>query len=123
MITYTTKTNNKTGEQTKQYLLTQGDSFRFKASAVNGDQSLISEILFKVSRADYCEIFSKSYEWSEDSSAWVLFVESKDTKNWEVTEDYDYITEVEVTFRDGGVDTVEKGVMKVQDEIRKCGGQ
>ena len=123
MITFTTKTNNRTGEVTKRYLLTQGDSFRFRANAVNGEQSLVSRILFKVSKDDYCEIFSKEYYWDENTGAWYLFVESADTSLWETTDDYDYVTEIEITYKDGGVDTIEKGVLKVSEQIKKCGGE
>lgn len=122
MITFTTKTDSRTGIVTKQYLLTQGDSFRFRAIASNGDQNLVSEIKFKVSKDDYCEIFSKAYQLDEESGTWLLFVESADTQNLEITDGYDYVTEIEVTYSDGGVDTVEKGVLKVTDQIKECGG-
>ena len=122
MITFTTKTDNRTGIVTKRYLLTQGDSFRFRATLANGDTDLVSAIKFKISKDDYCEIYSKAYEFDEESSAWVLFVESADTTKWSVTDDYDYITEIEVTYRDGGVDTIEKGVLKVTEHIVDCGG-
>ena len=121
MIRFTEKADKKTGGVVRQYLLKRGDSFRFKAtSADNGD--LVSAVKFKVSDEDYCQFYVKDYELNEDGS-WYLFVESADTTGWKVTEGYDYITEVEVTYSDGGVDTVENGVLKVVEEIHECGNE
>ena len=110
------------GNECKKYRLNQGDSFRFKATPDN-NADLISKITFKISHKDYCEKFSKDYEKLEDGT-WMLFVESADTENWEISnhDKYDYHTEIEVTYIDGGVDTVEEALLKVDPQIKNCGG-
>lgn len=125
MITYTTKTDTKTGEVTYRYLLTQGDSFRFRAIVGGGDdtdtQKLVAGIKFKVSSADWCQIYEADYvQDTETAGTWYCFVPSEETAKWAVSEDYDYRTEIEVTYSDGGVDTVEKGVLKVAEQIKEC---
>lgn len=105
------------GDIIKTYQLTQGDSFRFRASCKNlNDNSLIDKITFKVSLGDYNQIFSKEYELQNNGS-FILFVESSDTKTWQSSSDYK--TEIEVTYIDGSVDTIEKANMEVQPEIKE----
>lgn len=110
------------GKDCKQYRLNQGDSFRFKA-VTKSESELISKVTFKLSHKNYCQMFSKDYAKHDDGS-WILFVESNETEEWPVSEEnkFDYHTEIEITYTDGGVDTVEEAELKVDPQIKECGG-
>lgn len=104
------------GDILKSYQLTQGDSFRFRAyQQKTSSDSLIDKITFKVSREDYTKVFEKDYELQDDGS-YILFVESSDTESWVAAKDYK--TEIEVTYIDGSVDTVEKSSLEVEPQIK-----
>ena len=104
------------GEIKKTYELTQGDSFRFRAYSKNvNNNNLISAITFKVSLDDYIKVFEKEYELQDDGS-YILYVESTDTELWAPAE---YKTEIEVTYSDGSVDTVQKAELIVEPQIKE----
>lgn len=105
------------GEIKKTYQLTQGDSFRFRAYSRNvSNNNLISAITFKVSLDDYVRIFEKEYELQEDGS-YILYVESTDTELWAPSTEYK--TEIEVTYSDGSVDTIQKSELIVEPQIKE----
>lgn len=102
------------GNVKKEYTLTQGDSFRFKANVKNESQAdLIASITFKIANSNFTQIFSKKFVKS--GSEWYLIVNSNETINFEVADDY--LTEIEVVYADGGNDTLEKGQLRVVNQI------
>lgn len=108
------------GSIEKTYTLIQGDSFRFTATEKDApEQNLIGEVKFKVAKRidenTLCQIFEKAYEKVEDK--WLLFVESSDTENFEVG---DYVSEIEIVYADGGVDTIEQATFKVTPQSKEC---
>lgn len=102
------------GEIKKTYELTQGDSFIFRAYAKqNNSLPLINSIIFKLLDNDYKILFKKEYV-KKDVHNWYLTVKSEETSLW--LEGDDYRTEIEVTYADGQVDTVEKASLKVDPQ-------
>lgn len=102
------------GEIIKTYKLTQGDSFRFRAYAKQNDRlPLISSILFKLLDNSYKVLFKKEYI-EKDVHNWYLTIDAEETALWAVADDYR--TEIEVTYIDGQVDTVEKASLIVDPQ-------
>lgn len=100
------------GDVLKTYQLTQGDSFRFRAYAKqNNSLPLISSIVFKLLNNDYKILFKKEYI-KKDVHNWYLSVNADETALWK--EGKDYHTEIEVTYIDGQVDTIEKASLIVE---------
>lgn len=103
-----------TGKILKTYELTQGDSFRFRAYAKQNDSlPLISSIVFKLLDNNYKILFKKEYA-QKDANNWYLSVNAEETALWAVGSDYR--TEVEATYLDGQVDTVEKASLIVDPQ-------
>ena len=102
------------GKIIKTYELTQGDSFRFRAYAKQNDSlPLISSIVFKLLDSSYKVLFKKEYI-KRDVHNWYLSVNAEDTAEWVVGTDYR--TEIEVTYIDGQVDTIEKASLIVDPQ-------
>lgn len=94
------------GKIIKTYELTQGDSFKFRAYIKqNTPLTLVKSIIFKLLDNEYNILFAKEYV-KKDLSNWYLTVTTQDTNKWEVRDDYK--TEIEVTYEDDQVDTIEK---------------
>ena len=102
------------GKIIKTYELTQGDSFRFRAYAKQNDSlPLIKSIVFKLLDNSYKVLFKKEYI-QKDVHNWYLLIESEETAVWQVKDDYR--TEIEVTYIDGQVDTIEKASLIVDPQ-------
>lgn len=106
MITKTIKENGSI-----QYELVQGDSFKLGVKA-KSEEPLIKTIKFNIMDNNYNILLSNEYQ--EVDGLWVVNYTSLQTNTLEVRSDYR--TEIEVTYLDNGVDTIEKAKLKVTEQ-------
>ena len=107
MIKRTVKDNGKI-----EYSLVQGDSFRLGVNT-NTSEQVVSKILFNIMDSQYNILESVEYQLLEDN-LWVVYYMPEITNKLEVRSDY--LTEIEVTYIDGGVDTIEQAKLKVTEQ-------
>lgn len=105
-----------TGGVQKNFILTQGDTGTIKSiPKQNGelvDFDMIEKCTFKLARDNYKQIFSK--ELLRESEMFSLTITSAES---ETIEPDTYIYEFEYTFIDGGVQTSNKGMFTVVEQI------
>ena len=106
MITKKIKENG-----TIQYELVQGDSFKLGIRA-KSEEPLIKTIKFNIMDGNYNILLSNEYQ--EVDGLWVVNYTSFETNSLDIGGDYR--TEIEVTYLDNGVDTIEKGKLKVTEQ-------
>ena len=107
MIKRTVKDNGKI-----EYSLVQGDSFRLGVNT-NTSEQVVDKIVFNVMDSQYNILKSVPYQQLEDD-LWVVWYTTEITSEFEVRSDY--LTEIEVTYVDGGVDTIEQAKLKVTEQ-------
>lgn len=128
MFYHIDKENKKSGKIRRNYFLTQGDSFGLVAT-INSDseEELVSKIIFKIAKkitdCHIEEFFSKEYSLFEGT--WTCFITGEETNLWTPTcanDDQPYIYEIEVSYVDGGVDTLEQAEFSILPQIIKKEG-
>lgn len=109
---------DKYGNLQTNFILTQGDTATIKSRPTKNKElinfDLVEKCMFKLSDSDYTEILAKEFIRGEDRYSVTL--ETEETTLLPVDK---LIYEVEYTFTDGTVNTPNKGVFEVTDQIVK----
>lgn len=110
-------TTDRYGNAQKKFYLTQGDTATIKSTPTyNGeliDFDLISKCIFKLSDADYNELFQK--EFTREDEGYSVTLESEDTSSLPIDT---LFYEIEYTFVDGTVNTPNQGDFDILDQVQ-----
>ncbi|MBQ7798038.1 MAG: hypothetical protein IJ371_02840 [Clostridia bacterium] len=122
MLRYIEKENKKLGFKYKDYYLPQGDSFSLRATESNGEEQLISRLVFKLGLAESdCKInpvFQQEFAKAVDGS-WVCKVSGEETAKWKPTCacDAPYVYEIEGYYIDEEPTTLRTGNFTIEPQI------
>lgn len=109
---------DKYGNPQTNFILTQGDTATIKSRPTKNKElikfDLVEKCMFKLSDSDYSEILAK--EFTRGGEIYSVTLESEETTLLPVDK---LIYEVEYTFTDGTVNTPNKGVFEITDQIIK----
>lgn len=121
MFAYIDKVDKKVTPNviSRNYFLTQGDSFTLTATPKNEEKPVIAKILFKIALANGINFYEKEYEYDVDNNIYVCNVPAEETANWKIVEDPN-IYEIEVHFIDGNIQTVRRAEFTIWEQNKEA---